>query len=107
MKLKQKLGPDAARWFLREITGPECFWVNNGPILKSIEELAAAVRAMKKEVFLHHVNKDKNDLARWIEEVVGDNKLAADMRKSRSRRNILQALNMRVKILKRIAELDR
>lgn len=107
MKLAQKLGPDAAKWFMRDIEGPECFWVNNGPIVKNLIELAASVRAMKKEVFLHHVNKDKNDLATWVELVLGDLKLAAEMRKSRSRRNILQALNSRVKTLKRIAELDK
>jgi len=104
MKLKQKIGPDAARWFLRPIEGPECFWVNNGPIVRSLEELATAIRDMKKEIFLHHVNKDKNDFKEWIDEVIGDIKLSHEMQKSRSRRNIMQVLNSRLKTLKSLAE---
>ena len=103
MKLVHKLNAEAAVWFLRNIEGPECFWVNNGPIVASLEHLASAIRGMKKELFLHHCNKDKNDFANWIEAVVGDVKLAAQMRKSRSRRNILQALNQRIKALKKVA----
>lgn len=105
MKLAQKMGHEAAKWFLRDIDGPECFWVNNGPIIKNLDELAAAIRAMKKDVFAHHVNKEKNDFAKWVEGVIGDMKLASDLCKSRSRRNILQATNSRLKTLKRIAEL--
>ncbi len=107
MKLSQKTGPDAAKWFLRSIDGAECFWVNNGPIVKSLEELADAVRDMKKDVFIMHVNKDKNDFAKWIDGVIGDIKLARDMLKSRSRRNILQVLTSRIKTLKKVSEMNK
>ena len=107
MKLAQKLGPDAAKWFLRSIEGPECFWINNGPIVGNLEQLAVSIRGMKKEVFMIHVNKDKNDFGKWIEYVIGDLRLARDMYKSRSRRNILQALNRRIKTLEKVAGLEK
>ena len=70
----------------------QCFWTPDGQILKNVAELRAALKKMSKGTFQHHVNKDKNDFARWIGEVFGDAKLAENIRKATSKAAIIKAL---------------
>ena len=37
---------------------------------------------MDDEVFLHHVNEEKNDFAEWVEHVLEDARCAAELRKT-------------------------
>lgn len=61
----------------------KCFWTNDGQILKNLEELKLAFGTMDDEVFMHHVNKEKNDFADWVEYVLEDQDCAIALRKSR------------------------
>jgi hypothetical protein len=60
------------------------FWVCDGQILNSLEALHAVLGKMEKSVFTHHVNKDKNDFAEWVDAVLMDSACAADLRKAKS-----------------------
>ena len=61
----------------------KCFWTTDGQVLQNLEELKLAFGSMDDEVFLHHVNKEKNDFADWVEQVLGDPECAAALRKSK------------------------
>lgn len=67
-----------------EIGPDKYFYLVDGTTLKSLKELAAALTKMTKEVFNHHVTKDKNDFANWIEGVFENKKLAAEIRKAKT-----------------------
>ena len=54
---------DEARRYLNDVAPEQCFWVNNGPILKNIEELADALPEMSNDIFYHHVNNEKTTSA--------------------------------------------
>jgi hypothetical protein len=71
---------------------PKAFWVNNGPVLKNVGELPTALRRMSDKTFHHHVNKDKNDFAKWIQDVFGDARLADALRKSRGKDELIRAI---------------
>ncbi len=60
--------------------GEKAFWVNFGPIIHSLEELATALQRMNEKTFNHHVTKDRNDFARWVEEVLNDSALAKKLK---------------------------
>jgi hypothetical protein len=62
----------------------ECFWTSDGQILQNLEELAAALDAMSKELFTYHATRDRNDFADWVEHVLDDAACAADLRKART-----------------------
>lgn len=64
-------------------SGEECFWTTDGQVLENLDELALAFGSMEDEVFLHHVTKEKNDFADWVEQVLEDTLCAADLRKVR------------------------
>ena len=61
----------------------KCFWTTDGQIIKNLEELKLAFGTMGDEVFLHHVTKEKNDFADWVEQVLEDKKCAQALRKSK------------------------
>jgi len=70
----------------------QCFWVHNGPILKNIAELGEALRRMSDEQFVHHVNRQKNDFAKWIVDVLQLSALAHDLHKATTRKAAIKAL---------------
>ncbi len=80
------------------IAAPEhAFWVCDGTVLHSLTELAEALATMDKETFAHHVGKEKNDFATWSEEVLGDIKAAAALRKAKTPAGAKRAVNARLK----------
>jgi hypothetical protein len=55
---------------LREEVSPEFYFrLADGREIKSIEELLGVIRNMEEGVFNHHVNAEKNDFMKWIEDV--------------------------------------
>ena len=92
---------EEAKRYLCDTSPEQCFWVNNGPILKNLEELANALPDMNDETFNHHVNIEKNDFSSWIKDIIGDNKLANDLLSSRSRESAIKKLQSRLNSLKK------
>lgn len=63
--------------------GPDCFWVNGGPILKDLVELESALKDMSDKMFTYHVRKHGNDFADWVEAILKDVDTAAALRKAK------------------------
>lgn len=94
---------DEAKRYLCDVTPEKCFWVNNGPILKNLEELANFLPEMSDETFEHHINSEKNDFSNWINDILGDKRLANDLLSSNNRYSVLQKVRDRLNSLKRKA----
>ena len=94
---------DEAKCYLNDAASDKCFWVNNGPIIKSLDELANALSQISDEIFQHHVTQDKNDFSTWIDDVIGDKKLANDLLSSKSRESALKKIRSRLNSLKKKA----
>lgn len=87
--------------YLNDAAPEQCFWVNNGPILKNLEELANALQSMSDETYRYHANKEKNDFTKWLSEIIGDKKLANELLSSKSRGSALKKVRGRLESLKR------
>lgn len=94
---------EQAKKLLGDVAPEQCFWVNNGPILKGIKDLPRALKRMKQDTFMHHVNKDKNDFSAWVKHVVGDVNLANSISKLKTKKAMVDQLNKRIKLLKKSA----
>lgn len=92
---------EEAKKYLSDVPTPQCFWVNNGPILKNLEELAGVLKELSNESFMHHVNKEKNDFSAWINEVIGDKKLANDLLSAKNRDSASKKVIKRIDSLKK------
>ncbi len=69
-----------------------CFWVNNGPVLKNLKDLKKSLLIMSKETFSYHVNKEKNDFAVWIKNVLQDEMLANKLAKIKTLKTMSKAV---------------
>ena len=90
---------DAER-ILADASPEQCFWVNNGPIIRNLSEMADALGSIKDEIFSYHVNKEKNDFGNWVRDVLKDAELANDIANTKSKERILK------KVQSRISKLD-
>ena len=68
----------AAKW-LGEVAPEKVFWCHDGRVIKTMAELKTALDEMSDETFLYHVGGGKNDFSNWVRDVIGDDKLAADL----------------------------
>ena len=94
---------DEARRYLCDAAPEQCFWINNGPVLKSLKEMAESLPQLNNETFQHHVNKEKNDFSKWINDIIGDKQLANDLLSSRNKDSFLKKVNNRLNALKKKA----
>jgi hypothetical protein len=99
--VKMRLSKDMALKALAEVPDDKVFYMSDGRVLKSLPELSAALESMDMDIFSHHVNSEKNDFANWINGVIGDEKLSAEVAKSKN----IAALSM--KIRKRIEQMSK
>ncbi|MDP7115676.1 MAG: DUF5752 family protein [Candidatus Woesearchaeota archaeon] len=79
------------------------FWVNNGPIIKNLNELYRELKSMNEDTFRHHVNKEKNDFSNWVKDCLGDTGLAGELRKTKNQRITISKVRSRLQKLKKMA----
>lgn len=60
------------------------FWTKDGQIFNSLVALSNSLAKMDKAVYSHHVTKDRNDFALWVDAVLGDKSCASDLQKAKS-----------------------
>ena len=76
---------DAQR-VLRHVPDEKRFYCHDGKILNNLYELKNALEKMNHACYGHHVTNEKNDFARWVREVLGDDKLANEISKVTSQK---------------------
>ena len=89
---------------LSDVNPNHVFWICNGYVLNNIRQLPAALKKMKKDAFEHHVNKERNDFANWIKDIVKDTKLSADLKKVKDKKNTIKKVADRIKFLEKKAK---
>ncbi|RLE38471.1 hypothetical protein DRJ17_03850 [Candidatus Woesearchaeota archaeon] len=87
---------------LASTEGDKRFFVSDGQIVSNLYELPIAIRNMSLETFSYHVNANKNDFSNWINDVLGDSKLASDIAGILERDNIISILEGRLNELNHI-----
>lgn len=71
----------------------KCFWVNHGPVLRNLAELRDALaHHISDAQFAHHVDTGRNDFADWVEAVLQDAACAAALRRAKTPRAALRAV---------------
>ena len=89
---------------LSDVAPEKCFWVNNGPIIKNIQELPQVLRSLDDVKYKHHVNENKNDFAKWVNDVLGDIVLAKELSNAKTKSAMLKKVSERVEYLKKIVK---
>jgi len=72
------------------------FWCSDGRALKNLPELEVALREMSEETFRCHADESKSDFSNWARDVIGDQKLARDLRKSTTQAQAARSVANRI-----------
>jgi len=94
-----KIGKDEAKRRLADVPDEKRFWCHDGETIKNVKELRKALTDMSDETFRYHLSEGRNDFSKWIREVVGDDKLAEDLGKAKTRTQASQAVDQRISFL--------
>jgi hypothetical protein len=77
---------EIAREYLRDVQPMwKAFWFHMHLVAKNLEEFAEGLSQISDDVFAYHSSGQKNDLADWIHEVIGDSVLARQLRAVRTK----------------------
>lgn len=73
------------------------FWFMDGKSVKNIKELLEMLQNISDNVFSHHVNKERNDFARWIHDILDDEELARKIWRFKSKNQIIKLIDSHLK----------
>ena len=100
--MTKKLTFEAAQRFLVDVPLDKFFYINKGPIIKNVGELAEYLKIIPDEIFIYHRNNTKNDFYNWILFVVGDVKLANEIAHAKTKNTTYKRVVARISFLKSI-----
>lgn len=90
--IKNKPINDTLKKPIIQISPDKYFRLNDGRMIKSIEELQTALTNMSSATFYHHVNANQNDFANWIEHVFENHNLANQIRSIKTKEDMIRKL---------------
>jgi len=61
-------------------------WLSDGRVISTIEELYSAVKSMKARAYNEHVNKNLNEFADWVGQILSQENLAHELAKAKSQK---------------------
>ncbi|MEK9152525.1 MAG: hypothetical protein AAB692_04110 [Patescibacteria group bacterium] len=97
------LTAEVAREYLRDVEPMwRAFWFHMHLTAKNLEEFAAGLPKIDDATYNYHVIGQKNDLARWIREVIGDSVLARHLSEAKSKEEAAIMVATRVRELKHL-----
>jgi hypothetical protein len=94
-----KISKEEASRRLGDVPDGKHFWCHDGKLIKNVGELEKALNDMNEETFHYHSVEGRNDFSNWIRDVVGDEKLANDLSKAKSRIQASKAVAQRISFL--------
>ena len=94
-----KVSKEEAKRRLGDVPDDKRFWCHDGKIIKNLRELRKTLNDMSDGTFHYHLGEGRNDFSKWIREVVGDDKLAGDLSKTKSRMQASRAVAERISFL--------
>jgi len=95
-----KISKEEANRRLGDVLDEKRFWCHDGKLLKNLGELEKSLNDMSDDTFHYHSTQGRNDFSNWTRDVVGDNKLANDLSKAKSRVQASKAVAQRISFLR-------
>ena len=93
---------ETARLYLKDVDPPwQGFWFHMHLVAMNLAQFADGLEQISDEVFAYHLGGQKNDLARWVQEVVGDAELAAALKNVQNKEEAARVTRNRVNELKK------
>lgn len=81
-----KVKKSANKKMLEKVSETVVFWCNDGQVFNDIKELMDGFERMSDQTFTYHLNDIKNDFSCWVLDIIGDQKLAQDLKTVKNRK---------------------
>ncbi len=78
-------------------TEERSFWINNGPVLKDLQDLHEALKSISRKQFIYHAHGENNDFALWVEYVLLDKKCAKTLTKAKTQKTARELIKKALK----------
>lgn len=98
--VKTEMTKSKVKKLLSDVPDEKRFWSCDGQLLKNIPELETSLKEMNHDTFHYHVNESRNDFSNWVRDVIGDEKLAQDLQKSKTQAQATRCVSERISELK-------
>ena len=72
-------------------------WIHFGPIVGNLKDFLNSLRNMDAETFRYHVNEQRNDFAKWVEDIMQDQGLAKLLQSIKEKKKYVQAVEKHLK----------
>jgi hypothetical protein len=86
---------DAQR-VLRHVPDEKRFYCHDGSIYNNIHDLKSGLERIHEHAYRHHASEEKNDFARWVREVLGDDKLSHDLARAPDKKEAVRIVAERI-----------
>ena len=90
---------EQAAEFLADVPEEYIFWSHDGRSFRSMKDLAEGLVTMSDDTFVYHLNSERNDFAKWVKEVIKDDKLANNLGMAINKEQAIEYVAGRLTIL--------
>jgi hypothetical protein len=94
-----RISKEEASRRLRDVPDEKRFWCHDGKLIRNLGELGKALNNMGDDTFHYHLGEGRNDFSNWVRDVLGDNRLANDLGKAKSRTQASKVVAQRIYFL--------
>jgi hypothetical protein len=88
-----------AQKFLSTVPNDKIYWCRDGRSISNLKELEGALATMDRDTYYFQSNPVRKTLSSWVQEAIGDQKLAKDLLKTQDRGDAFSAVQNRVDLL--------
>jgi len=84
---------------LGDVPDENVFRCYDGSIYRNMRELRDGLETLSDETFAFHVRAERNDFGNWVRDIIGDEKLARDLIKTRNKLQSAKSVAERIRSL--------
>ncbi len=99
MKLNKKL----AERILDNVKEENRFYCNDGKSFSNLYDLQKEIMDMDDDIFSHHSEQGRNDFSNWVQDCLGDSKLAEELI-GLDKRSSLKKIGARISYIEKYLE---
>lgn len=78
--------------YYQSVNDDQAFFLSDGTMIKSLQELHSILKKINNETFSRHVNGEKNDFSNWVKYVINERELADQIKNANSKEEISKFL---------------
>jgi hypothetical protein len=93
-----------AQKFLSNVPSDKIYWCRDGRSISNLKELEGALATMDRDTYYFQSSPVRKTLSAWVQEAIGDQKLADELQKAQDRGEAFSAVQNRLSYLENMVQ---